>query len=177
MSWLTKFVSSGRGGKSSKGTADPAVRLIRLSENPQHPVIALFESRRQAKLQADALGAPWVSMAYACGYVLTDGWNFRDADGLVPTFCPVPPDALDTMQALVIALQTDRVPGNELMSRVTSVLQDIPCLAGLPRLQFQDACNCTVMRVCYPSPVGAKDDWLTMPAWALRLPSRRLRLA
>ena len=177
MSWLTKLVHSGRGGKSPKGTTDPTIRLVRLSENPQHPVIALFESRLHAKAQADALGAPWVTFAYACGYVLTDGWNFSDANGLVPTFCPVPPDALDTMQALVIALQTDRVPGSELMARVTSVLQDIPCLAGLPRMQFQDACNCTVMRVCYAPPTGAKDDWLTMPAWALRLPSRRLRLA
>ena len=178
MSWLTKFVSPGRGGKSSKeGAAEPAVRLIRLSENPQHPVIALFESRRYAKAQADALGAPWVTLSYACGYVLTDGWNFRDANGLVPTFCPVPPDALDIMQQLVIALQMDKVPGSELMSRVSSVLQEIPCLAKLPKSQFQDACNCTVMRVCYSAPIGAKDDWLTMPAWALRLPSRRMRLA
>lgn len=175
MTWLTSLIPSGR-KKSPNGDADPAIRLIRIRENPQHPVIALFESRAYAKAKADALGAPWVIMSYACGYVLTDGWHFRDAKGPVVTFCPVPPDALVPMQQLVITLQIDKVPGNELMNRVTRTLRQIPSLANLSEGHFQDACNCTVMRVCYPPPIGAKDDWLTMPAWALRLPSRRMRL-
>src|SRR5215212_6267148 len=106
MSWLTKILPSGRDKKSSDDdSGDPAVRLVRIKENPYHPLIALFESRKYANAKAEALGAPWVPMSYACGYVLSDGWNFRDAKGLVPTFCPVPPDALVAMQQLVITLQ------------------------------------------------------------------------
>ena len=177
MSWLTKFIPSAGGSKTRTGKGDEtAVRLIRLNENPKHPLIALFESRKYAKARADALGAPWVALSYACGYLLTDGWNFQDANGPVATFCPVPPDALDSMQQLVIALQIDKVPGRELMPRVRSALGEIPALASLSQSQFEDTCNCTVMRVCYASPTGAKDDWLTMPPWALRLPSRRMRL-
>jgi len=174
MSWLTKLLPSS--GTKSPHAEEPAVRLIRLNENPKHPLIALFESRQYAKSKADALGAPWVALSFACGYVLTDGWNFRDANGPISTFCPVPPDALTAMQQLVIALQADKVPGRELMLRVSSALREIPALASMSKSQFEDTCNCTVMRVCYAPPIGAKDDWLTMPAWALKLPSRRMRL-
>jgi hypothetical protein len=170
MSWLGKLL------KSASSAKPQAVREIRLDGNSQHPLIALFESRVQARARAKELGAPWVAMSYACGYVLTDGWNFRDASGLLPTFCPVPPDALNAMQQLVTALQREQMPAKELSQRVQSALRAIPCLARLPTPQFEDMCNCTLMRVCYEAPIGAKDDWLTMPAWALKLPSRRIRL-
>jgi hypothetical protein len=170
MSWLGKFI------KSRPTAAPSAVRWIRLNENPQHPLIALFESRLVAQARAQELGAPWVAMAYACGHVLTDGWNFRDANGLVSTFCPVPPDALRTMEQLIIALQRERMAGKELAQRVWSALREIPCLARLPDPQFEDMCSCTLLRVCYAAPTGAKDDWLTMPAWALKLRSRKMRL-
>ena len=170
MSWLGKFT------KPRSTAPSQAVRWIHLTENPQHPLIALFESRVLAKQRAQELGAPWVAMAYACGYILTDGWNFRDANGLVPTFCPVPPDALNAMQSLVIALQREKMTGKEPALHIWTVLREIPCLARLPNRQFEDMCNCTLMRVCYAAPTGAKDDWLTMPAWALKLPSRRMRL-
>ena len=179
MSWLTKLVPfTGKTLSKVKlpDGAEPAVRWVRINENPQHPLIALFESRAFANAKAQALGAPWVAFSYACGYVLTDGWNFRDANGLVPTFCPVPPDALGTMQQLVINLQQEQLPGKELARRVASVLRDLPSLASMSRPQFEDTCNCTLMRLCYAAPTGAKDDWLTMPAWALKLPSRRMRL-
>jgi len=170
MSWLSKFL------QPTPAPTPQAVRWIRLDENPQHPLIALFESRALARTRAEELGAPWVALSFACGYILTDGWNFRDANGLLPTFCPVPPDALNAMQQLVIALQREPMPGKELSLRVASALREIPCIARLPRPQFEDMCNCTMMRVCYSAPIGAKDDWLTMPAWALKLPSRRIRL-
>lgn len=156
--------------------ADPAVRWVRINENPQHPLIALFESRAFANAKAQALGAPWVALSYACGYVLSDGWHFRDANGLIPTFCPVPPDALVAMQQLVISLQQEKMSGKELARRVGTVLGDLPALAALSKPQFADICNCTLMRVCYPAPIGAKDDWLTMPPWALKLPRRRVQL-
>jgi hypothetical protein len=171
MSWLSKIL---RPAPEPKTTP---VRWVRLDENPQHPLIALIESRTAARARAAELGAPWVAMSYACGYVLTDGWHFRDANGIVATFCPVPPDALNAMQQLVIALQREPMAAKEVSRRVWSALMEIPCLARLPKPQFEDMCNCTLMRVCYSAPTGAKDDWLTMPPWALKLPSRRLRLA
>ena len=170
MSWLTTFL------RPTPETKPAAARWIRLEENPQHPFIALFESRKSANAEAKALGAPWVPMSFACGYVLTDGWNFRDVNGLLPTFCPVPPAALKVMQQLVIALQQEKMTGQELSRRVFSVLRELPCLAELPPSQFEDMCNCTLRRVCYAPPTGAKDDWLTMPPWALSLPSRKARL-
>lgn len=170
MSWLKNF------RKPAPTATPPTPRGIRLEETLQHPLIALFESRGAARAQAKALGAPWVSMAYACGYILTDGWHFRDINGPVATFCPVPIDALTVMQQLVIALQQEKRSGQELAGRVWAALREIPCLSKLPQPQFEDMCNCTLMRVCYAPPLGAKDDWLTMPAWALKLPRRKLRL-
>jgi hypothetical protein len=172
MSWLSIFSKR----ESTTRPAGPAIRRIRINENPQHPVIALFETRQAAKEHAEELGPPWVAMSYACGYVLTDGWNFQDAEGLVPTFCPVPIDALKTLSHLVGVLQQEQVPGRELAWRIGSCLREIPSVAKLPAAQFEDVCTCTLMRVCYSAPTGAKDDWLTMPAWALTLPSRRMRL-
>jgi hypothetical protein len=172
MTWLKKFAPR----KAATGPKDPSTRLIRIKENPQHPLIALFETRQTAREHAAELGAPWVAMYYACGYVLTDGWNFRDANGPVAAFCPVPIEALKTIQHLVISLQQEKVSGRELALRIASCLRSIPSLQQLPTTQFEDTCNCTLMRVCYAAPTGAKDDWLTMPPWALTLPSRRLRL-
>jgi hypothetical protein len=171
MSWLSTLLKPAPTEKPATTTGG-----IRLEENLQHPEIALFASRAVARTEAEILGAPWVAMSFACGYILTDGWNFRDANGVLPTFCPVPPAALNVMQQLVIALQQEKMTGKELSKRVFSVLREIPCLKDMPNSQFEDMCNCTLMRVCYPAPTGAKDDWLTMPAWALVLPSRKIRL-
>jgi len=109
------------------------VRWIRINENPQHPLIALFESRLVARARALELGAPWVAMAYACGYILTDGWNFRDANGLVSTFCPVPPDALRTMEQLIIALQREPMAGRTWLNA-----------SGLPCVRFRVLRNCPI---------------------------------
>ena len=170
MSWLSTFL------KPAPVEQPPITGGIRLEETLQHPEITLFESRAVARAQAEELGPPWVAMSFACGYILTDGWNFRDSQGAIPTFCPVPPPALKVMQQLVIALQHEKMTGRELSKRVFSVLREIPCLKTMPNSQFEDMCNCTLMRVCYGPPSGEKDDWLTMPAWALVLPSRKLRL-
>jgi hypothetical protein len=170
MSWLSTLL------KPAPTEKPPITRGIRLEETLQHPEIALFPTRAAAKAKAEELGAPWVGMSFACGYILTDGWNFRDENGVLPTFCPVPPPALGVMQQLVIALQQEKMTGKELSKRVFSVLREIPCLKDMPNAQFEDMCNCTLMRVCYAPPTGAKDDWLTMPAWALMLPSRKNRL-
>ena len=170
MSWLSTLL------KPAPVEKPPVPGGIRLEETLQHPEISLFPSRTVAKAKAEELGAPWVALSFACGYILTDGWSFRDSERVLPTFCPVPPGALNVMRELVVALQQEQMTGKELSKRVFSVLRDIPCLKNMPHAQFEDMCNCTLMRVCYAAPTGAKDDWLTMPAWALMLPSRKIRL-
>ena len=75
MSWLSTFL------KPAPVEQPPITGGIRLEETLQHPEITLFESRAVARTQAEELGAPWVAMSFACGYILTDGWNFRDAQG------------------------------------------------------------------------------------------------
>ncbi len=152
------------------------VQRVNIGQNPQRPFISLFLSRPVADQRARELGAPWVPVAYACGYVLTDGWHFRDADGLLPTFCPVPPACLESLRDLVIRVQRDRVPPKDLPGVVGETLRSLAVIADLPAPRIEAIGLCVIMRVGYPSPVGAKDDWLTMPAWALKLPRRKLRL-
>ena len=147
-----------------------------LQENLQRPTVSLFESRETAQLKCRLLGAPWCPVAYACGYILTNGWSFQDTDGTLPAFCPVPPEGLPFMQQLVIELKQETVSGSEMAQRILVELQTVPALTELTQQLFETACTCTLLRVGYAVPCGAKDDWLTMPAWALRLPSRRARL-
>jgi len=155
----------------------PALRSLRLKENPQHPTIVLFEKRQAAQECARLMGAPWVAVPYACGYVLCDGWSFHDAKTPLPAFCMVPPDALVVIKNLVIDLKIECVPPRELPALIAASLRKEPTLAGATDAFFEGVCLITLMRVGYAMPTGAKDDWLTMPAWALRLPSRQKRLA
>jgi len=150
---------------------------LRLEENWTRPTVRLFESREAAQERAEELGAPWCAVAFACGYILTNGWSFQDAKGALPAFCPVPPESLPFMQELVTGLKREDVSSSEMAQRIYAELRTIPALLALSRPLFEAACTCTLLRVGYPAPTGAKDDWLTMPAWALRLPSRRKRLA
>lgn len=154
----------------------PALRWVRIQENPQHPLIALLDGRTAAQAAADALGAPWVPISYACGYILTDGWAFRDANGPISTFCPVPPDSLPVIQALVTELQRSSISGREMALRIGHDLKQLSAFSEMPKTKFNTACTCTLMRICHPAPVCSVGDWLNMPAWALRLPSRRMRL-
>ena len=82
------------------------------------------------------------------------------AEGCIlgPPVTPLNGNVLQIMPWPVFAKKTD---GD--LRAVYEYLSAIPSLASLPKSQFLDVCNCTLMRVCYPAPTGAKDDWLTMP--------------
>jgi hypothetical protein len=113
-------------------------------------------------------------MTYACGYILTTGWNFRDATGPLQTFCPVTLDELDIIIPLVFQLKVSEIPSKDRPRRVRSALH--PLMASMSRSAFESLCICTLMRINFPLPTGAADDWLTMPSWALRISKRRMRL-
>lgn len=143
---------------------------IQINEGSGRPPVALFQTRRSALEKARQLGATWQPIAYACGYLVTNGWSFQDAKNRVANFCPLPPMVLATIRDLVIRLKQEQVPAGELPARILHRLQRESALAGLPPDRFADACFLTLLRVDHPIPEGAKDDWLTAPAWALALP-------
>jgi hypothetical protein len=151
-----------------------ATQSVRLTGNHKHPTIQLFLDREDASRQAKALGAPWVPVAYACGYMLTNGWSFRDAAGPLDTFCPVTIEQLKMIVPLVSRLIVEKTPAKDLPGEILEALR--PLAASLPKSVFESLCLCTLMRVGYPLPAGAEDDWLTTPAWALLLPTRKMRL-
>jgi hypothetical protein len=157
-------------------TDDASIKTfqLRLNANPKHPTIQLFMNRKDAAARAAELGAPWVPVTYACGYILTDGWNFCDAEGKLDTFCPVTLEQLDRIVSLVSDLKVEQVPAGELPRRIAAGLK--PLEAGMPKAAFESMCLCAMMRVGYAMPNGAADDWLTTPPWALRIPKRRMRL-
>lgn len=147
---------------------------LRLNANPKHPTIQLFMNRNDASARATELGAPWVSITYACGYILTDGWHFCDAEGILETFCPVTIDQLDRIVPLVTDLKRAETPASELPRRIAVGLSSLE--PSMTKAAFESMCLCAIMRIGYAMPNGAPDDWLTTPVWALRLPKRRLRL-
>lgn len=120
-------------------------------------------------------GAPWVPVAYACGYMLTNGWSFRDATGPLETFCPVTLEQLDAVKALVVRLKMEEVPAKELPRIIAIEL--IPMKEGISTPAYKSLCYYTLLRIGYPLPTGKSDDWLSIPPWALRLPKKRMRLS
>ena len=147
---------------------------LRLNANPKHPTIQLFMNRSEASARAAELGAPWVGITYACGYILTDGWHFCDAEGLLETFCPVTIEQLDVVVPLVTELKLHEVPPSELPRRIATGLSSLE--PTMTKAAFESMCLCALMRIGYSMPNHAPDDWLTTPVWALRLPKRRVRL-
>ncbi len=154
----------------------PGVAVVTLKACPHHPALRLFASKADAQLLANELGPPWVPFAFTCGYMLTTGWHFRDADGLVQTFCPVPHQVLESLQELVRNLQSGDYSTRECPGIIEEHLRGIPILQQLPRSYYEAVCFCTLMRLGYPAPCDAPDDWLTIPAWALRMKRRRPQL-
>lgn len=153
-----------------------AVETISLQASPYYPALKLFAARKDAQLRAQDLGAPWVPVAFACGYLVTNGWHFQDANGLLKTFCPVPHNVIEVLQDLVTELQKPLYAPKDCPAYINKVLKDIPFMQTLPRAYYEAVCFCTVMRIGYAAPSDKPDDWLTVPAWALRLKRRRARL-
>jgi hypothetical protein len=161
-------------GELGGSVEETVAGCIRLAPNPYRPSTLLYVARDQAQATARQKGAPWVAVAYGCGYLLTDGWHFHDAERLLETFCPVTLPQLDLIRSLVVTLKQEETPSRELPRRIGDELR--PLEAELTPGQFESLCMCALMRIGYALPSGAKDDWLTTPAWALRLPSKRPRL-
>jgi hypothetical protein len=176
---LVSLAAAGPGARVAKPAIPPpgTAPFLHLHENFQRPTVRLFEARDAAEARARQLGSPWCAVAFACGYILTNGWDFQDSKGPLPAFCPVPAESLPFMQQLVTDLKRENVTGKEAARRIYEELKTIPALLELSQPRFEAACTATLLRIGYSVPRGAKDDWLTMPAWALRLPSRRKRLA
>ncbi len=153
---------------------DPApLPALTLHANPQRPSLFLFSNRANAETRAAEVGAPWVPVAYACGYLLTDGWRFQDLTGVVPAFCPVPVNSLPLLRALVTELPRLDVPVRDWPDIIRQNLENEPSLQELTKPLFEAACYCVLLRAGHPAPTGDKSDWLTTPAWALKLPRRR----
>jgi len=146
---------------------------LTLQANPQRPSLFLFANRTDAETRAAEVGAPWVPVAYACGYLLTDGWRFQDMTGVVPAFCPVPVNSLPLLRALVTELPRLDVPVRDWPDIIRQNLENEPSLQDLTKPLFEAACYCVLLRAGHPAPTGDKSDWLTTPAWALKLPRRR----
>ena len=149
---------------------------INLRESPYYPSLKLFAAKIDAQRRAQELSAPWVPVAFACGYLVTNGWHFQDANGLLKTFCPVPHNVIEVLQDLVRELQKSKYKPKDYPAYITNALADIPFMKTIPRASYEAVCFCTVMRLGYPAPKDQPDDWLTVPAWALRLNRRRKRL-
>lgn len=173
---LGLFLGRKRRNKTGTELDDPNSELsapsfkVRLRENIKHPTIELFGSKAIAAIRAKELGAPWVPVTYACGYLVTNGWSFCDVNGPLSTFCPVPVTALGTVSALVRYLKAEQIPNERLPAEIGQALQ--PLKATMPEAVFQGLCLCTLLRIGYPMPHGAEDDWLTPPAWGLMLRRR-----
>lgn len=151
----------------------PGISTVSLKESPHHPALRLFAAKEDAQQLAGELGPPWVPFAFTCGYMLTTGWEFRDATGTVKTFCPVPHQLLEGLQALVRELQSGKYLALECMHIIRARLSLMPHTQALPRSYIEAVCFCTLLRLGYPAPCDAPDDWLTVPAWALRMKRRR----
>ena len=169
-----------RADLSTTGGMLPAVsqpiETVSLKECPYHPALKLFARKADAAHRALSLGAPWVPVAFACGYLVTNGWHFQDANGLLKTFCPVPHNVIEVLQDLVTELQNGRYKPKDYPAYITKVFEGIPFMQTIPRAYYEAVCFCTVMRIGYPAPQDKSDDWLTIPAWALRMKRRRARL-
>ncbi len=152
--------------------ADKAVS-VSLPASPYHPALALFANQKQAQATADLLGSSWAPIPFACGYLITDGWHFHDTNGVVKTFCPVPHECLEVIQEIVGQLQKSDLDTKYYPIHITQALRDSPALASLKQAAFDSICLCTLMRIAHAPYTGDKDDWLTIPAWALRIPKRR----
>lgn len=168
----------GRKGRKQAGTelGAPGAELsapsfqVRLRENIKHPTVELFGSKSIAAIRAKELGAPWVPVTYACGYLVTNGWSFCDVKGPLKTFCPVPVTALDTVTALVRYLKTEQIPIDRLPAAIGEALS--PLKRTMTPAVFEGLCLCTLLRIGYSMPAGDEDDWLTPPAWGLSLKRR-----
>jgi hypothetical protein len=152
-------------------------RSVCLPASPYHPSLSLFSSQQEAKASAELIGPPWVAVAFACGYLLTNGWHFHDTERLLSTFCPVPHECLETIQDIVNDLQASDLAPKYYPIHIKQALSDHPVLAALSPTFFEAVCLCTLMRIGYPPFAGRRDDWLTVPAWALRMPKRAPRAA
>jgi len=172
---------------NAPGAGDPVARLRRVSlprcasvslpASTYHPALALFTAQKDAQTCAELLGPPWTPFAFACGYLLTNGWYFHDTEQLLETFCPVPHECLETIQEIVIELQKSDLAPKYFPIHISQALRDHPVLAALKPAAFEAVCQITLMRISYPPFSGQRDDWLTVPAWALRMPKRRARLS
>ena len=173
---LVVFIQEKFSGRSREvEVARPRATLsVKLNGNLKHPPIELFAKRGDAATEATTLGPPWVPVTYACGYMLTNGWCFRDANGPLQTFCPVTIEQLDTITPLITRLKLEEVPAKELPRKITAALQ--PLADSMSQAAFESLCYYTFMRIGYPLPTGEKEDWLTIPPWALRLPTRTKKL-
>lgn len=80
------------------------------------------------------------------------------------------------LQDLVTELQKPQYAPKDYPAYIENVLKDIPFMQTLPRAYYEAVCFCTVMRIGYATPADKPDDWLTIPAWALRMKRRRARL-
>ena len=149
---------------------------INLKASAHYPALILFSAKSDAALRANMLGAPWVPVAFACGYLVTNGWHFQDAKGLLATFCPVPHNVIEILQDLVTELQKPKYKPREYPAYIVTAMESIPFMKTIPRAYFEAVCFCTVMRIGYGTPKDQPDDWLTIPAWALRMKRRRARL-
>lgn len=146
---------------------------VSLPASPYHPALALFANQKQAQATADLLGSAWAPIPFACGYLITNGWHFHDTNGVVKTFCPVPHECLEVIQDIVTQLQKSDLDTKYYPIHITQALRDSPGLASLKQAAFDSVCLCTLMRIAHAPYTGDKDDWLTIPAWALRIPKRR----
>jgi hypothetical protein len=162
-----------RGNVSDLPSALDGTFKVRLNKHPEYPTIELFGNRLAAQQHAAQMGPPWVPIAFACGYILTNGWSFCDVKGPLATFCPIPYEALDEVRVLVTWLKHDQIPAGRLPEEIGSALKHLA--PSLTQAAFEGLCYCTLLRVGYPLPTGAKDDWLTTPAWALRLPGHQIK--
>lgn len=155
----------------------PRCPSVSLPASPYHPALNLFTAQKDAQACAELLGAPWIPFAFACGYLITNGWHFHDTEQLIDTFCPVPHECLETIQDIVTELQKSELAPKYFPIHISQALRDHPVLAALKQPVFDAVCQITLMRISYPPFSGKKDDWLTVPAWALRMPKRRARLS
>lgn len=178
---LVEAFLSGSAPKASRVRMDvqddglPApLATVRLEANCRYPEMTLLRTRADAFCRAQQLGEPWRPIAFACGYLVCDGWNFQDAQGPMRTFCPVPPPALDGIRRVILALWEEQVPVEARLDRIGRSLLAEPSLADLPSAQFESACLLTLLRANHPAPPGAENDWLRPPPWAFSLPNVRV---
>ncbi len=178
-SFLNSFRSSAKkpAEPDAEDTSTPAkATSVFLPASPYHPALSLFANQKQAQATADLLGTPWAPITFACGYLITDGWHFHDTNGILKTFCPVPHACLEVIQEIVEQLQKSDLDPKYYPIHITQALRDSPALASLKQSTFDTVCLCTLMRIAHAPYTGDKEDWLTIPAWALRIPKRRPRL-